>query len=178
MTDPTKYDLAFENLMALEGGKAHDTGGWTNYGITLRNLIASHDMDFDKNHDGILDKSDLWAMTKADAKLYVYKHWYQPAGLDEILSPCIAVKALDIIYNMGEPRGVKIIQKALARLGHQIRIDGKMGPKTLHAINSTNDASLLESMRACQRGWYEFLINNNPALYGEYKNGWLRRAAT
>ena len=174
----SKYLGALDNLMALEGGKTVDHAGATNYGITLRNLINSGDMDFDKDQDGDLDKRDLWAFTREDAKVYIWRHWYTKYSLDEILSPTIASKALDIIYNFGPTRGVKTVQKSCNSFGHGLRVDGKLGPRTLRAINSTDDAQLLSEMRKTQRRWYLHLINRRPEIYQKYERGWLRRAAT
>lgn len=175
----SKFSNAFDNLMALEGGKVTDHAGATNYGITLRNLIEVGDMDFDKDHDGDLDKKDLWAFTREDAREYVWRHWYQNLGLDEILSPFIASKALDIIYNCGVPRGVKIIQAAANRAGSTVlKVDGKLGAKTLRAVNSINDAALLTALRVEQRRWYLYLIRIDPVTYKQYEAGWLRRART
>ena len=89
---------AFDNLMALEGGKTVDHAGPTNYGITLRNLQDSGDMDFDKNHNGALDREDLWTFSRDDARVYVYRHWWASAGLDKIGSPIVASKVLDITF--------------------------------------------------------------------------------
>jgi lysozyme family protein len=178
MTD-SKFSNAFDNLMALEGGKTTDHAGATNYGITLRNLVQVGDMDFDKDHDGDLDKKDLWAFTRDDAREYVWRHWYSNLGLDEILSPFVASKALDIIYNCGVPRGVKIIQEAANRSGGTVlKVDGKLGPKTLRALNSINDAALLTALRAEQRRWYLYLIRIDPRTYKKYEAGWLARART
>jgi len=178
MTD-SKFQGAFDNLMALEGGKTTDHAGPTNYGITLRNLQDSGDMDFDKNHNGALDKQDLWSFSRADARVYVYRHWYKNLGLDEILSPFVASKALDILYNCGVPRGVKILQAAANRVGSTVlKVDGKLGAKTLRAVNSIDDADLLTALRTEQRRWYLYLIRIDPMTYKKYEVGWLRRART
>jgi len=173
-----KYQQAFDNLMVLEGGKTTDHAGATNYGITLRNLIAVGDMDFDLDHDGDLDKKDLWSFTREDAKVYVYRHWYWNLGLGEIRDASIATKALDIVYNCGVPRGVKILQASANRFGAGLKVDGDLGLKTLAAINKTNAASLLVALREEQRDWYRYLIWAKPGTYKRYEKGWLRRAAT
>lgn len=181
MNYSTKYTEAFDNLMILEGGKTKDTGGWTNYGITLRNLIDSNDEDFDKDHDGDLDKKDLWAFTREDAKLYIWRHWWQPAGFERILAPAVATKILDICFNVGMPRGIKIVQKACNNTRTTVGalvVDGKLGKLTLNAINTTSPVALLNNLRTEQRDWYTYLITVNPAKYAEYKKGWMRRART
>lgn len=174
----SKFESAFDNLMALEGGKTTDHAGATNFGITLRNVIEVGDMDFDKDHDGDLDKRDLWAFTREDARVYVYRHWWKNIGLDEIMSPAVASKALDIIYNCGVPRGVKILQLACNRFGANLTPDGKLGTRTLRSLNRINDGSLLNALREEQRRWYEYLIRTQPAKYKAYEKGWMRRART
>ena len=177
MTD-SKFQSAFDNLMALEGGKTTDHAGPTNYGITLTSLRNTGDLAFDMDHDGDIDREDLWALSRENAQVYVYRYWYEPLGLWEILSPMVATKALDILYNCGPSRGTKIIQKAVNRFGAGLEENGRMDAKTLRAINRVNDASLVGALRDEQRRWYEFLVNGNPPKYGKYRAGWLRRART
>ena len=177
MTD-SKFLSAFDNLMALEGGKTTDHAGPTNYGITLRNLQDSGDMDFDKNHNGELDKQDLWSFSREDARVYVYRHWWVAVGLDEILSPMVASKMLDITYNCGVPRGVRMLQAACNRFGSALEVDGKLGPMTLRAVNRINGASLVSALRDEQAAWYQYLVRSNPARFRRYERGWMRRAAT
>jgi len=164
--------------MALEGGKTTDHAGPTNYGITLRNLQDSGDMDFDKNHNGALDKQDLWSFSRADARGYVYRHWWLAGGLNEILSPMVASKMLDITYNCGVPRGVKMLQAACNRFGMALDCDGKLGPQTLRATNKINDASLVSALREEQAAWYRYLVRVNPNKFKRFEAGWLRRART
>jgi type VI secretion system secreted protein VgrG len=177
MTD-SKFLSAFDNLMGLEGGKCTDHAGPTNYGITLRNLQDSGDMDFDKNHNGALDKEDLWTFSRDDARVYVYRHWWVSVGLNEIASPIVASKMLDITYNCGVPRGVKMLQAACNRFGAALDCDGVLGPQTLKAVNKINDASLLSALRDEQAAWYRYLIKLNPVKFKRFERGWLRRART
>lgn len=178
MTPEDAFDSAFDNLMALEGGKCTDHAGPTNYGITLRNLQDSGDLDFDLNHNGALDREDLWTFSRADARVYVYRHWWAAVGLDQIVSPMVAGKALDITYNCGVPRGVKMMQAACNRFGAALDVDGKLGPMTLAAINRTPGAGLVAAMRDEQAAWYQYLVRSNPARFQKYERGWMRRAAT
>lgn len=174
----SSFHSAFDNLMALEGGKTTDHAGPTNFGITLRALMDTGDPDFDLDHDGDIDKKDLWAFTRDDAREYVYRYWWRPLNLNEVLSPMVASKILDIAYNCGVPRGVKILQKTLNRFGHHLKVDGVIGSKTLGAINGTPDTALVDGLRAEQRRWYEYLVRSNPGKYGPYARGWYRRANT
>jgi len=169
---------AFDNLMALEGGKVTDHAGPTNFGITLRNLQDSGDMDFDKNHNGALDKEDLWTFSRDDARVYVYRHWWESVGLDKIGSPIVASKMLDITYNCGVPRGVRMLQAACNRFGSALDVDGKLGPETLAAVNRINGASLVAALRDEQAAWYQYLVRSNPAKFKRYERGWMRRART
>jgi type VI secretion system secreted protein VgrG len=177
MNDAT-FLAAFDNLMALEGGKTTDHAGPTNYGITLRNLQDSGDMDFDLNHNGALDREDLWTFSRDDARVYVYRHWWASVGLDKIGSPIVASKMLDVLYNVGTPRGVRMLQAACNRFGSALDIDGKLGPATLEAVNRINGASLVAALRDEQAAWYQYLIRSNPARFKRYERGWMRRAQT
>lgn len=175
----SKFLSAFENLMILEGGKTKDTGGWTNFGITLRSLMDTNDPDFDKDHDGDIDKKDLWSFNKDDARLYVYRYWWNRYGFEHLNDHRVAIKYLDICYNVGMPMGTKLLQRAIVSESQgPLRDDGVFGPKTVAAANATCPERLRDALRKMQREFYLGLIAKNPAKYLEYKNGWLRRAAT
>lgn len=171
-----KFKGAFENLMELEGGKVTDHAGATNYGITLRNLLDSDDMDFDKDHDGDLDKQDLWAFTIDDARIYVYRHWWIPLGLEKVISPDVATKMLDIIFNCGVPRGVRIVQQACRQFNERLLVDGKLGKETLKSVNRIPPMALVDALRDEQRAWYAYLIRVKPRKYKKYEGGWMARA--
>lgn len=171
-----KFRQAFENLMDLEGGKTVDHAGATNYGITLRALIDSDDEDFDLDHDGDLDKQDLWAFTKDDARIYVYRHWWIPVGLDKVISPDVASKMLDILFNCGVPRGVKIVQGACNQFFEHLLVDGKLGDKTLRSVNRIPPLALVDALRDGQWAWFDYLIEKDPGKYLKYRDGWKARS--
>lgn len=175
----SNFETAFSNLMQVEGGKTKDTGGYTNYGITLSSLLETRDRDFDIDHDGDLDKDDLWSMDIVHARLYVYRYWWTRYRLNEIKDTSVASKCLDVLYNMGRPRGTRVVQASCNKLlfKKKIDVDGLLGGETLKAVNSLPPLSLLKCIREKQASWYRYLAETNPGKYQKYLKGWLRRAA-
>jgi lysozyme family protein len=53
--------------------------------------------------------------------------------------------------------------------------DGKMGLKTLSAINQTNQAKLHAKLLSDRKAHYANLIKSQPEKYAEYADGWANR---
>lgn len=172
-----QFNYSFHQLMIIEGGKVVDHAGPTNWGITLTALQATGDLTFDLDRNGIVDKADLWMMPKHTAKLYVFNYWWAMHQMHLLVDTLVACKHLDQAYNMGPRMGGKLLQRAAKDCGRKLKVDGRVGPHTVAAVNTTDPTQLLAAMRRQQKGFYMRLIRRNPAKFLKYKNGWLRRAA-
>ena len=147
------FGPAVEKTLKVEGvysNDPNDAGGPTNFGITLKILqgLGKHG---DLNHDDSVDIEDVKFMTKQDA-INIYKELYWKG--DNILSQHIAEKNFDMGVNIGVVSAAKLLQKALLTLGHIIEIDGHLGPKTMDAINTVDETSLMTQLCTLQESYY------------------------
>lgn len=152
----SSFDEAIGFVLENEGGYADnpdDPGGETRYGISKR---AYPDIDI-KN------------LTVAQAEQIYERDYWNPlwASID---TQDIATKLLDLVVNLGEAPGVKIVQRSAGTVP-----DGIFGQHTLEAINSTNPGKLLREIRARQAVYYAETVIARPAS-ASFLLGWMRRA--
>lgn len=179
-----KFDIAIRTVLKHEGGYVNDPddpGGATNYGISLRWLKKTGDLDDDGlpdgdiDHDGDIDIDDIKALDIDAARELYRKYWWLKYKYNEINSLTVATKLLDLSINMGARQAHKLIQRACKACGAQIKDDGILGPISLRVINSISGYVLIAAFRSEAAGFYRVLIAKKP-IFGKYQNGWLKRA--
>lgn len=156
-------------LASWEGGFVKlpgDPGGYTNKGITLATWKS---MGYDKDGDGDIDVNDLRAITNEDMETILKEKFWDKWKADNITSQSIANLLVDWLYNSGA-YGIKIPQRVLG-----VAQDGKVGPKTLAAINNTKDKkALFEKLKEARANYLRNLVKNKPSN-SKFLKGWLRR---
>ncbi len=88
----------------------------------------------------------------------------------------VATKLVDVAVNVGSAQMWKLVQRAATKLGKPLIDDGKVGPKTLAAVNCLAPHVLVRAVCNEQRSFYEQLIARRPKL-ARFRRGWIRRAA-
>ena len=168
-----EFNTAVSIVLNLEGGYVDhpaDSAGETNMGITygtLKNAIKL----------GIVPReTDVRDLTKQQA-MDIYKAFYwQPLKLEKICSQSVANKILEVSVNVGLHWGTVIFQRAVhSSTGEELKEDGKLGPKTLVAINNAPSGALLASARSEQAGYYRCIITKSPSQ-SCFAAGWFARA--
>lgn len=169
-----RFDKAFEYTMPFEGWDAYtndpdDKGGATKYGITVRTLTA---IRFDVDGDGDVTENDVKSLTYSQAKDILKRKYWDMIQADSIESERIAIKLFDCAVNMGPARATRIAQEALNDLRYGLVVDGLMGPKTLSALNGSDEDV-----------FFLFLVSRLEQFYvglnqRKFLKGWLRRART
>ncbi len=176
-------DYVLPVVQLHEGGLVDDpddSGGITNYGISLRYLQGLPKSVGDINGDGVLDATDIRRMTKQDAgRLYWrdfsksgYGRWLLPGGED------VCIKLYDTSVNTGPRRAAIILQRAVNATLADDRLvdDGIIGRRTREATKAVlgGDAHvLLAALRAVQAEFYRSIATGRRA---KFLDGWLRRA--
>ena len=168
------FGKAFEYTMPFEGWDAYtndpdDKGGATKYGITVRTLTA---IRFDVDGDGDVTENDVKSLTYSQAKDILKRKYWDVIQADSIESERIAIKLFDCAVNMGPARATRIAQEALNDLRYGLVVDGLMGPKTLSALNGSDEDV-----------FFLFLVSRLEQYYvglnqRKFLKGWLRRART
>lgn len=181
----SSFERAMPTIQLHEAGLANDPddpGGITNFGISIRWLLTTGDLDHDGlpdgdiDGDGDIDADDIKKLTQPLADKLFLLYWWNKFKYGQINNQVIATKVFDFSINMGSLPAHKCLQRALrASNGIQLEIDGILGPKTLEAVNKTSPDRLLPALKQAAASYYEAIIMKNPKM-SKYRNTWLRRA--
>ena len=157
------YKQVIPTILKYEGGYAGNIDGksCTMRGITLATF---------RNHYGRNKTcNDLKRITDEQWE-YIFKNSYWDRwNADSIESQSIANLLVDWVFTSGV-YGIKYPQAVLG-----VDVDGKVGPKTLAAINNHPDKrKLFERLWERRKQHFESIARNNPSKR-KFLKGWLRR---
>ena len=184
------FKKAYDKTMGHEGGYTHDpddVGGETYKGIA-RKYHATWEgwaiIDAEKS------KASFPGCLNSNAQLQVmveklYKQMYWDVNLlDEISNQDIAEEMFDTGVNMGVGRASRFLQESLyylnrnGKLFPDLVVDGKIGKKTLEAINvllHNGEASFIyKILNICQGRHYLSYMTKSPTQE-KFARGWLKR---
>ena len=177
MADFKKAQIILEKI---EGGYVHDPldrGGETLNGIARKFFP---DWNGWKVVDELKKKSanlaELKSTLKNDSKLpreielFYKEHFWDKMKLDSINSDVVAQNIYLIGVNAGISRSIKTAQKVSG-----VVVDGKIGPKTIEAINNMNENDFKKAFDAEEIAHYNSIVQKNPSQERFFK-GWLNRA--
>lgn len=175
-------DKAAKVKMVLD---AVDPGGWTKFGITISTWQT---VGYDKDGDGDIDEMDLSLIDVEDYAKVVKVNFWDDWRADEIKSQSIAEILVDWVWASGF-YGKTEPQKLLG-----VNPDGKIGPKTIAAINDYPNQAELHKRLYNQRMVYierivmhsirKYINEVNPSAQLDelkrktllkFKQGWINR---
>jgi lysozyme family protein len=105
--------------------------------------------------------SSLPAQERAEAAAEYIRSYTAPL-VSQLPKPMQAF-AQDLAFNRGMGGAARYIQQGLKDLGQDITVDGKLGPKTLAAINSVQPRDLMRAASEAQRNDEYAKARANPA---------------
>jgi len=154
----------------------NDHGGPTQYGISLRFLKDLPKEFGDINHDGTVNIEDVKSLTRGGAMLLYYKEFWCPLNLAAIRHPWVAVKVFDMAVTMGVKRAAMLLQRAFNDVSpiFHLAVDGKIGPKSIDAINCINAENLLKAFQERCTEFYRTIVRYD-ASQSKWLKGWLNR---
>lgn len=170
-------------IVGREGGFVNDPddpGGATNFGVTIHTMRR---LGLDLDHDGRIDVADVRRLSLAQAEdIFVEEFYIRPriALLPEVLRPGV----FDMYANAGA-NAVKILQRLLRDMGHDLASDGVIGPLTAQAAHAAAHAApdhIADAYGIARRNYYFRLADRRPAsrkfarTRAGGKGGWIRRA--
>jgi lysozyme family protein len=170
-----EFNPAFQFTMSHEdaarsGKVTRDGDGRTRFGICER-FHPTLPEDF---WTGPADK----AFTRA-AYLFSRDYW-EPMRLDEIVDQAVASKLFDMCIPMGLEEATILAQRAANGLllgsSRAPAIDGKIGDKTIAALNACPPASVVEAFCNLSKIFFSEVVTKKPEKKDDLE-GWLRRAA-
>ena len=158
------FDKALAFVLTLEGGYVNhpnDKGGATNKGITQRaynsyRVTTGHA----KQSVQLIEDQEV-----AD----IYKDNYWIAAKCPALQPKTAFIHFDASVNHGVGRAARLLQDVVG-----VVVDGKIGPQTIKAANSLEDAEIVTRYLDTRHELYEDIIEADPSQ-GVFYNGWMNR---
>lgn len=181
------FNIAYKKTMKIEGGYANDendSGGETWKGIARNyhpNWAGWAIVDSYKNKPGF--EANLYAsQTLQRLVLEFYKNeFWDVMKLDEIVSQEITDEMFDTGVNMNHLIAVEFLQRALNATNKNQKdysdliIDGRIGPKTITAVNRHPRISQVLKLLNCQQGVrYMDIARNNP-VQEKFMTSWLSR---
>ena len=159
------FGSIFEYILSVEGGYSNDKadkGGKTKYGI----------IEVEARKYGY--KGDMKDLTKDIAEDIYKNKYYLSNNLDKIKDKRVALSIADWTINSGS-WGLKKAQQAVNILkGDVLVVDGRIGEKSIEAINSVNPELFLTQYHELQRKFYKAIVDNNPSQ-SVFLKGWLNR---
>lgn len=162
------FEQAIGKTLLFEGGysnRPNDSGGETYRGISRKNFPKWEGWTI---VDATSDKKQLDNNAVAAALVvtfYRQNFWVEDAITDQPT----ANKIFDLSVNVGKVHAFKITQIAAG-----IEADGVWGPKTLAAINSHPDGSLVPLIRIGAENYHKSIVVTHPED-AEFLRGWLAR---
>ena len=151
------FDEIIEEVLKHEGGYVNDpddAGGETTYGIAKK---FNPDVDI-KN------------LTKDGAKEIYYNKYWIPSKADKVPDKLKHIY-FDMVVNFGKRGAVKVLQQAAVAKGHNIEVDGGIGPNTLNAIKNVE----VDRVRAYRVLKFAKIVLNKESQE-KFWLGWFRRA--
>lgn len=162
-------DAIIGDVLRKEGGYVNhpaDRGGPTNFGITQSTLSAWRGRK--------ASIADVQALTQAEARQIYLTNYLVKPGIDT-LPQALQGHVLDIAVHSGPAKAVRLLQKALIKLGADLQEDGQIGPVT-RAAASAYPADAIHNALADERmKFLEGIVKNDPRQVA-FINGWRRRA--
>lgn len=150
------------SILKIEGGisdDVNDNGTLTKYGISQRSY----------------PHLDIRNLTFEQALEIYRKDWWEPLRLNLVVNNGVAHQIFLLAINCGQKPAVKMIQKALNKMGGQLVVDGIIGNFTVTSINTCNNGWLSAEIRvqACK---YYLDITDRDKTQVKFFRGWIRRA--
>lgn len=161
------FDLYFPKLMIHEGGYVNDPldkGGETYRGISRKNFPNWMGWDSIDELKPIRKGTVFQSLEGLVKAFYFSTFWNWAKGINNQI---IAEILVDWRINGGF--NPKKLQQMVGE-----KQDGKIGPRTIAAINRTNASRLFETIKNARVQHYARIIQNDPTQK-KFEKGWLDR---
>lgn len=168
-----KIDLSMNYVLDNEGrgySEPPEDDQPTKYGIIAAD-IAEHRHKM-VSEISVQDVKDLTMKEATD--IYWLQYWSR-MKLDDVKDQSVATAIFDVGVNRGIFKGATYTQLALNNQGFYLNVDGKMGPRTVRAINDCKRLNFLTSFHGLVYEGYQSIVEHNPEDH-KFLHGWLRRA--
>lgn len=159
-------DDIIDAIITREGGysnRAEDSGGPTNFGITIRTLCNFR-------RDFTLTAADVKNMRRAEAVAIYRDEYIRAPGFDAITDPHLRAHVIDFGVLHGQGTAAMALQKVLG-----VRQDAIIGPQTLAAIGKMGAARCSNRLMLARIRLQCRIVKRRPKDLANL-NGWVDRA--
>jgi lysozyme family protein len=176
------FEKFFPHLIRVEGifftVTQYDAGGATKFGVTYsvyktwcngKMIVVA---PCDKDSDGKITTNDLRLTVLQDVKPIYKTQYWDVCKADMIDNQAVAELLVDMVVNCGvgyDRRHVKAFQKIVG-----VAQDGKIGPKTLKAINQGNSLKIYNDLVKYRKSFYKKLTLKKRSQK-KFLKGWYKR---
>ena len=95
-------------------------------------------------------------------------------NLDNEPSNKAALVIFDIAVNHGNANAGMMMQRALNKMGNDLVVDKKVGPKTIAALHAADPDEFCEQILKVRENFYYKIVENRPSQK-VFLKGWLNR---
>jgi lysozyme family protein len=171
-----KFDEAVEYVLGWEGGlveDAADSGGITNFGISLR-FLRGLDEEMLRKYGVYVppDADAVREMTLEQARNIYFGEFWVGSGIERLREQEVANYVFDMMVNMGIAQAVKLLQRACWALTYNlgcVKDDGVLGEMTISLANAFAPHEMIPVLMGIRAEFYRSLDKV------AFLNGWLRR---
>lgn len=165
-----------------EGGYSNDSddsGGETYKGIA-RNYWGVWEgwdiIDVEKNYTNFEKTLDNNKTLQRMVEQFYNDHFWKPLKLNRIISQKLAQAMFDKGINLGIKRVSCLLQESLNTLGEKLVVDGKLGSKSISAINKYKryKGLVLKTLKGELYIFYKGITIRKPSQL-KYIKGWIAR---
>lgn len=154
-----------------------DSGGATNYGISLRFLreVPSENLRRYSVFEPVTIDS-IRELTQPQAKLIYRGEFWEKAPFEDLINELICTYVFDMAVCHGITQAVKLLQRSIWAMVYTRgypKDDGILGPKTLALVNDLG-GSLLPILVGTRASFYRLIAEKRPKDK-ENLDGWLNR---
>ncbi len=161
------YKKCIPVIIAAEGKYSNDpadSGGPTKWGVCLTFAKDTGDLELiDKNGDKRITIDDIKKLTIEDASEIFKKYFWDKFKLDDEESNKKALVIFDISVNHGLANAGMMMQRALNKMGNNLVVDKKVGPKTLSALHAADPDEFCDEILKVRENFYHKIVANRPS---------------
>ena len=165
------FDVA-RVVLNHEGGLVDDPadkGGRTNLGVTSGTLARARAVI-----PGLPERVDDLTVSQA---LSIYQRLYWDACKCDSIPEPVDFLVFDAAINCGTGGAGRQLQRALNRMGGELKEDGSIGPLTLAAVNAAFDSDpwrLLHAVTLERIRWHNDIVRRDKSQT-KFLHGWMNR---
>lgn len=162
--------LSLPYILQNEGGFTIDSGGPTNFGLTIPDVAAYREVS-----ESEVTEQDMRDIQIPEVTAIYRQQYWDAMGLDNVTDQNIATCIFDTGVNRGIHVGALYAQQVCRRFDCIVDLDGIIGPMTIKALNLMIRGAFIASYEYLVFAGYQSILAAHPQDE-IYRAGWEARA--